>query len=190
MPTSGLFLQNRNDSRRHTAIFFSLLFFGAILVLSLIQNSQILLVLLLYLCILLEGISLSAFVMSSRIDHQDEEAKLPDNRPEPRGTDVVSNMHTYVSFAVKGSEHSRREIAFIIKNLLEDERYRKKVDLEDSAIFQADLQRVVFHYTDYDEKEKPAEKESRNEREAYVSSLERIVQKLQSESMPVSDVKS
>jgi hypothetical protein len=180
MPNSEASLQNRNDSRR-TPLFFSLLFFVAILVLSLIQSSQILLVLLLYLCILVEGISLSAFAMSSRRDHLDEDAKLPDNRAEPRGMDVVSNMNTYVSFAVKGSEHSRREIAFIIKNLLDDGRHRKKVDQEADPISQADLQSVVSRYTDYYEKEKPAKKESRNEREAYVSSLERIIRKLQSE---------
>ncbi len=181
MLTSELSLQNRNDSRRRTALFFSLLFFAAILVLSLIENSQILFVLLLYLCILLEAISLSAFAMSSSRDHQDEGTKLPEERAEPKGADVVSNMQTYVSYAVKGSEHSRREVAFIIKNLLDDVRYRKKVDLKDDATLQADLQRVVFRYTDHYEKEKPAKKESRNEREAYVSSLERIIQKFQSE---------
>ncbi|HYB04700.1 MAG TPA: hypothetical protein VED17_09570 [Nitrososphaerales archaeon] len=181
MLASELSFQNKNDSRRRPALFFSLLFFAAILVLSLIQNSQILPVLLLYLCILMEAISLSAFAMSSGRDHQDREAKLPEDRPESRGTDVVSNMHTYISFAAKGSEHSRREIAFVIKNLLEDGRYRKKMNLEDDAAFQSDLQRAVFRYTDYYEKEKPVKKESREERETYVSSLERIVQKLHRE---------
>jgi len=171
---------NEDGSRSRTALFFSGLFLVAILILSLIQNSNILTVLLLYLCIFLEGISLSVFVFSSRGGHEDKSPEFQDGA-QPKGADVVSNMQNYVSFAARGSAHSRREIGFIIKNLLEDRRYKNREELASDKEFQHDLERIVFGFTDRHEKEKTSKKESKQEREAYVSSLERVIQKLRND---------
>ncbi len=170
--------ENEIKSRKRTSLFFIVLFLAGTLVLSVVQDSQILPVLLLYACVLLEGISLSAYVWSSRSYPEIESTRLNEEPPEPKGLDVVSNMRVYVSFAVKGSEHSRREIAYTIRNLVED---GKRTDLAQDRAFQADLQRVVWQYIGPFEKDKPTARASRQEREAYVSSLERIIQKLESE---------
>jgi hypothetical protein len=170
--------QTKEDaSRGRSGLFITGLFLVAILILSLIQNSNIITVLLLYLSIFLEGISLSVFVFSSAIGHEGRSHELQD-WTTPKGADVVSNMQGYVSFAARGSEHSRREIGFIIKNLLEDGHYGNKEELEQDTQFQSDLERIVLRYTERHEKERTSKKESKQEREAYVNSLERIIQKL------------
>jgi len=172
--------ENEIRSRKHAASLLIVIFFAAILFLSLVQNSQILLVLLLYACILLEGISIAAYVWASRNSLENKLTDPNEERVEPRGTDVVSNMRVYVTFAAKGSEHSRREIAFILRNLIEEGRLGDRARLANDTSFQADLQRVVFLYVGTYEKENPVKNTSRQEREAYVSSLERIIQKLES----------
>ena len=172
--------ENETRSRKHVALFLIVIFFAVILLLSLVQNSQILVVLLLYACILLEGFSIAAYVWASRNDLEDKLTDPNEKRVEPRGTDVVSNMRVYVTFAAKGSEHSRREIAFILRNLIEEGRLGEKAQLANDPAFQADLRGVIFRYTGDYEKENPMNKTSRQEREAYVSSLERIIQKLES----------
>jgi hypothetical protein len=171
---------NEIRSRQHTALFLIAIFSAVILILSLVQNSQILLVLLLYACILLEGISIAVYVWASRNDLEDRPTDPNAERVEPRGTDVVSNMRVYVTFAAKGSEHSRREIAFILRNLIEEGRLGEKALLPNDSGFQADLQRVISRYVGTYEEENPVKNTSREEREAYVSSLERIIQKLES----------
>jgi hypothetical protein len=164
-------------SRRRTALIFSGVFLAAILGLSLLQDTQLFLVLLLYGCIFLEGLSISFFVLSFRINQRD---RAPEQATEvPRGMDVVSNMRTYVSFASKGSDHSRREIAYLVRNLLWDDHIKKKLELGEDKDLQSDLHKVVYRYTDSRESRDPAKKETKLEREAYVNSLERVLRKLQ-----------
>ncbi len=161
----------------------SIFFFIAILIFSLVQNSQTLVVFALYLCIFLEGVSISALVIYSRSEPADD---FPSNFTDPRSefptvTDVVTSMNIYVTYAEKGSEHSRRELAYIIRNLLEDRQSRKADGFVSDAAFQSDLKRVMLRYTVEDEADrggKKRKKESRHEREAYLTSLERVVKKL------------
>jgi hypothetical protein len=178
---------NRDDfdnSRRYPALIFSLIFLAVILIISLTQNSQIILVLALYLCIFLEGISISAFVIYSRSSGKDAASSVNESaRPSsPKGTDVVSSMNVYLSYAEKGSSHSRREIALIIRNLLNDSQARKREELDKDPFFQADLNKVVFRYTDhYETVRNSGARYSRGEREAYLNSLERVILRLSSE---------
>lgn len=103
---------------------------------------------------------------------------------EPKGSDVVSAMNIYVTYAGRGSDHSRREIGFIIKNLVEDRKARKgdDDDLSNDRVFQADLKNVMTRYTSGYEIQISHKgrnrRESRKEREAYLTSLERVVMKL------------
>jgi hypothetical protein len=172
--------QTGSRSRRNSALFFSMLFLAAILVLSLLQNSNIILVVLLYLCIILGGVSISTLVVTSR--HGGSESglsqSLEDQQSAPKGMDIVSNMNVYVTFASRGSEHSRRELAFIIRNCLEDSKSWKPAEFASDPQFRADMERVVLRYTNSNWKERFGKKESRSERDAYLSSLERIVQRL------------
>jgi len=170
------------ESRRTPALIFTVIFFVAILVLSLAQNSQIVLVLLLYFCILVEGISVSALVLYSRDSPPSELYSRNSTETEkvPRGTDVVSSMDIYVTYAVRGSSHSRREIAFIIKNLLNDRQLRRESRENNDPRFQSDLN-AILRYLD-ESAPKEGKKESRKEREAYLASLERVVAKLRADS--------
>jgi len=140
----------------------------------------------LYVCILLEGISLSAFLMYSR--PEDEDSFAPDRQKGGdggKGNDVVNSMNVYVKYASRGSDHSRREIAYVIKNVMEEKTTKKHRDLSNDRLFQSDLERVVIPFTSdgnqtLERKQSRAfkRKVSRQEREAYLTSLERIVKKL------------
>jgi len=89
-------------------------------------------------------------------------------------------MDLYVTYAARGSSHSRREIAFIIKNLLNDRQSRRRSGwAEDDPVFRSDLSRVVTRYIEETSASREREKkETRKEREAYLASLERLVAKL------------
>jgi hypothetical protein len=177
-------LRTKSDSRRTPALIFSIIFFIAILILSLGRDSQILLVLTMYLCILLEGISVSALVYYSRSSEyqpsvQFDESKNPPG--SPKGKDVVSSMDTYVSYAVRGSVHSRREIAFILKNILSGTAGKNELSTESDQTLQSDLNRVVYRYLDDSINKSSNTRQSRMEREAYLRSLERVISKIRTE---------
>jgi hypothetical protein len=174
----------RVDSRRNSALVFSIVFFVVILVLAIFQNNQILLVLVLYFCILLEGVSISALMLYSR--NSVEKSSTADNELKPgslKGTDVVSSMNVYVTYAVRGSTHSRREIAYIIRNLLDENRSSALRDQNDDPQLPSDLKRVVYDYTEDNASGKAFQrkKETKSEREAYLTSLERVVMKLRAD---------
>jgi len=139
----------------------------------------------LYICILLEGISASIFMMYSRpedgdsfpVDHQK-------GGEGGKGNDVVNSMNIYVKYASRGSEHSRREIAHVIRNVVEGNISKKYLDLSNDRQFQSDLRAVAPFTSEEDQTSgkrfgrAPRKKVSKREREAYLTSLERIVQKL------------
>ena len=173
------------NSRRRSALIFILIFFALILILSLVQNTEIILVLTLYLSIFLEGISICAFAIYSRSSKEDDFAKKLNRQdqtkmPSSKGSDVVSSMNMYVTYAGRGSIHSRREIAFIIRNVAEDRHSIKLKEFENDPTFQADCDQVVNRYVrGYDEENKRnRRKETKREKDAYLTSLERIVVKL------------
>jgi hypothetical protein len=137
----------------------------------------------LYVCILLEGISLSVFIMYSRPEVEDPFPKDPHRDHDAgKGNDVVNSMNIYVKYASRGSDHSRREIAHVIKNVMEDDASRKYRELSNNRVFQSDLERVVIPFTSGGAqtlgRRASKTRVSRQEREAYLTSLERIVQKL------------
>ena len=171
------------NSRSRSALVFSIIFLVSILVLSLIEDTEILLVLALYLCIFLEGVSICAFLIYSHgigDEGPDENGILASQRqPPPRGSDVVSSMNLYVMYAGRGSSHSRREIAFMIKNVVGAKQSGRMDEFDYGPFFRSDLDLVVNRYTDGNDAQwKNRHRESKKEREAYLTSLERIVQKL------------
>jgi hypothetical protein len=167
------------SSRKYPALIFSLIFLVGILLISMTRNSQIILVLALYLCILLEGISITAYVITSRDKASINSSETRKSMSGTSGTDIVDSMNVYVTYAEKGSSHSRRELAFIIRNLIRNKESRGKTDFEIDQVFQSDLNRVVTRYTDdYEKVRYSSARESRTEREAYVKSLERLISKL------------
>ena len=174
--------KGRSQSRRSAGIVSAVLLV-AILILALLGNSQIILVVSLYVCILLEGISLSVFIMYSR--PEEEEPFPKDSRRDHdvgKGNDVVNSMNIYLKYASRGSDHSRREIAHVIKNVMEDNASKRYWELSNDRLFQSDLERVVIPFTFGGAqtlgRRAPKSRASRQEREAYLTSLERIVQKL------------
>ena len=172
----------KSDPRRRQALTYSAVFLAVILVLSIIHSSQIGLVLLLYLSIILEAVFVSAFAVYSRHPGVDSGPDFLNRAEAPRGTDIVSSMNLYVTYAARGSDHSRREIAFTIRDLLEDLKSSKLEDLSKDEKFQSDLNRVVYPYLGELAKEQRKKKKgSRQESEAYLSSLERIVSRLRGE---------
>ncbi len=155
----------------------------SILILSLVQNREIIVVLALYLCIFLEGISICAFLIYSRSERENESDEkkilISTKQPPPKGSDVVSSMNLYVTYAGRGSSHSRREIAFTIKSVMGARLSRGMDELDNDPIFRSDLDRVVDRYVGGNDVDwKNRQKESQKEREAYLTSLERIVQRL------------
>jgi len=176
---------SQRRSRRSAGIVSAILLV-AILILALLGNSQIILVISLYVCILLEGISVSIFIMYSRSEEGDSFPIEPQKGGEGgKGNDVVNSMNIYVKYASRGSEHSRREIAHVIRNVVEGNASKKHGDLSNDRLFQSDLERVVTPFTpDRNQTsgkqfgKAPRGKVSKREREAYLTSLERIVQKL------------
>jgi len=175
----------RRFSRTLTGV--SVFFLVLILILSLLRSSQILFVAALYACILFEGISLTLLILSSNRDSptinfesSSESGRFPGTAA---GTDIVSSLNIYVKYATRGSNHSRREIAYILKNIIS---YRKEKALsvnDDTGAIQQDIQKVVDYYTsdvsrEDSRKSTPfsrSRKFSRQEREAYLASLERII---------------
>lgn len=143
--------------------------------------------LVLYFCILLEGVSVSAFIFYStnlEIEPPAFESTDRARQSSPKGTDVVSSMNIYVTYAVRGSDHSRREIAYIIKNLLEEREIRKSEDTND-PLLQSDLRKVVYGYTeDNSAHARTRKKQTKNERESYLASLERVVARLRFDGLP------
>jgi len=167
---------SRSQSKRSAGTVSAILLV-TILILTLFRSSQIILVVSLYICILLEGISLSAFIMYSR--PEDEESFASDRRGGDggKGNDVVNSMNVYVKYASRGSDHSRREIAYVIKNVMEENTTKKHRDLSNDRLFQSDLERVVTPFTSdgnqtLERKQSRASKRkvSRQEREAYLTS--------------------
>lgn len=174
------------NSLKTPALIFTIIFSAIILILALVESPQILLVLVLYFCILLDGISISALVLYSinrRTDSLTEFENIQAQQVQrsPRGADVVSSMDVYVTYAVRGSAHSRREVAFVIRNILAGAKGRKVEALEarDPA-FASDMRNVVYRYLD-ESASRENRRESRGEREAYVSSLERVISKIREE---------
>jgi hypothetical protein len=178
--------RSRARSKRSAGIVSAVLLV-AILILALLRNSQIILVISLYVCIVLEGISLSVYIMYSMPDNQESfSADRRTDEDSGKGNDVVNSMNVYVKYASRGSDHSRREIAHVIKNIMEENTTKKHRDLSSDRLFQSDLERVVIPFTSdgnqTSERRQSGRtskrKVSRQEREAYLTSLERIVQKL------------
>jgi len=174
-----------SNSRRYPSLVFNLIFLAAILLIALSRDSQIIVVLSLYFCILLESLSICAFVYYSRASGNDQSARESTRTVRSGssvGMDLVSSMKVYVTYAEKGSSHSRREIAFIVRNILKDLPSEKREPLEADPDFQADVRKVVWKYTDdYERVRNRGRGVSRQEREAYLSCLERVIRKLSPE---------
>ena len=148
---TGLRIEGKSNSRsqsRRSAGIVSAVLLVAILILALLGNSEIILVISLYICILLEGISLSVFIMYSRFEDEDP---FPTDSHRSydggKGNDVVNSMNVYVKYASRGSDHSRREMTHVIKNVMEDSASKKYRDLSNDRLFQSDLERVVIPFT-------------------------------------------
>src|ERR1700733_3779863 len=88
--------QTPSGKSRRSAAIISLVLLLVILLLALLGNTEIILVILLYLCILLEGISTSAFILYSRSDDGEDLFPESQSQPEIKGNDVVEAMHVYV----------------------------------------------------------------------------------------------
>ena len=174
--------KSRSSQSRRSAGIVSAVLLVAILILALLGNSQIILVISLYVCILLEGISLSVFVMYSKPEEDPFPKDSHRDHEGVKGNDVVNSMNIYVKYASRGSDHSRREIAHVIKNVMEDDASKKYRELSNDRLFQSDLERVVIPFTSGGAqtlgRRAPKTRVSRQEREAYLTSLERIVRKL------------
>ena len=175
--------KSRSSQSRRSAGIVSAVLLAAILILALLGSSQIILVISLYVCILLEGISLSVFIMYSRPEDEDPFPKDPHRDPDGgKGNDVVNSMNIYVKYASRGSDHSRREIAHVIKNVMEDDASKKYRELSNDRLFQsgsgASRNTIYFWRAQTLGRRAPKTRVSRQEREAYLTSLERIVQKL------------
>ena len=181
-------LEEKNESRRRSrrsAGIACAVFLSAILILAFLGNSQIILVVLLYACLVLAGVSLAVFSWHSKSGYEEDlEMDVKKDERIVTGNDVVSSMDTYVKYASRGSEHSRREIAHVINNVMSENRSKRR-DLSDDALLQSDLKRVVFQFIEGDQPTRTnfSGRESRSrvssqEREVYLASLERIVQKL------------
>ena len=172
---------SRNQSRRSAGVVSALLF-AATIILAILRNSAVVLVVALYGCIVLEGISVSVFMMYSKSDAGysfDDVVKK--GKSGGKGNDIVDSMNVYVKYASRGSDHSRREIARTIKNVLESDASKKYGNLSTDRVFLSDLESIVNPFVNIGkvpEKRKRRTKMSRRDSEAYLTSLERIVQKL------------
>jgi hypothetical protein len=178
---------SRNRSRRSADVVSAILF-AAIIILAFLRNSQIIVVIALYACILLEGISISVFMMYSR--SRSETGYSFDDTTKTysaggKGNDIVDSMNVYVKYASQGSDHSRREIVRILRNVMEFEASKKHGNLSSDKTFRSDLERIGIPFADTKKVPEKGQflgksktKVSRRDREAYLTSLERIVQKL------------
>ncbi|MHB8567149.1 MAG: hypothetical protein ACYC7D_11525 [Nitrososphaerales archaeon] len=183
-------LESRRRFRRNAGIL-CIAFFIIIVVLAFIRSSQILLVSILYLSILLEGISLATFVAFYDVNWSVESLTsviMGKPRPpvEPRGRDIAASMDVFVKYAAQGSDYSRREVAMMLRGVLEKSGAMGMLQAKDSQI-KDDLQRVVYSYTPENSSvtKNPklfslGRKAPRKEREAYLDSLQRIIKHVQS----------
>jgi len=185
-------MESQNNPRRSSALL-SVLFIVIVLAIALLRSSQIIFVFALYVCLLFAGVSLAVFIMYSTPTWETDSSLefFDHNRPTPKGSDVVSSLNVYVKFASRGSGHSRREIAYVIRNILANRNASRKLD--DSQLSRQlaeDLDKVVYPYTsDSLRNSKIAKvenlgfkaKTSREEKEAYLTSLERIVRILRNQ---------
>jgi hypothetical protein len=164
----------------------SILFVALVLLLAFLRSSQIILVVALYVCLLFAGVSIAVFILYSTSTWESKDHLADSNLTEQRhskGNDVVSSLNVYVKFASRGSGHSRREIAYILRNIIANQNVlRKPTDVNTRQLLEKDWEKIVFRYTP-DNSRMPKDSEnlgfktnaSRQEREAYLMSLERII---------------
>ena len=203
-PLSGLFTSPNLESRAriHKTLGIASAFFAALaFIIALTGSSQIFLIVSLYGCIILAGLFLTMFFLSSRVNW--DLTKSMSGRFEPffeGKEDVVSSIAIYVKYAAKGSSHSRTEIAYILRNILAREielnpRSRFDSTSEDPQ-FKQDLQRVIYDYTVSSQIKNSSQRRRKRsflawrrsmpkqEREAYVTSLERLIKRLEDKGAP------
>ncbi|MDA4129577.1 MAG: hypothetical protein OK457_02290 [Thaumarchaeota archaeon] len=173
------------NSKRASARL-SILFGALVLVLAFLRSSQIILVVALYVCLLFAGVSIAVFILYSTSPWESKDPRDDSTLTEQRhskGNDVVSSLNVYVKFASRGSGHSRREIAYILRNILANQNMlRKPTDINTRQMLEKDWENIVHRYIP-DNSRIPIDpvnlgfktKASRQEREAYLASLERII---------------
>jgi len=168
----------------------SFLFAALVLMLAFLRSSQIILVVAFYVCLLSAGLSIAVFILYSTTTWDTTglpEDSSPPGQRQSKGSDVVTSLNVYVKFASRGSGHSRREIAYILRNIIANQNMsRKPADTDSLQILQQDLEKIVYRYIpDNSRSPKNPEtfefktKSSRPEREAYLVGLERIINSLQ-----------
>ena len=184
-------IESRGDPKRASRRL-SILFIAIILVLSILQSSQIILVIALYLCLLFAGLSLAVFIMYSLPDWRTVSFMESGGVIEAgsKGTDIVSSLNVYVKFASQGSGHSRREIAYMLKNIITNRNASRKLnDAAANRQFEEDMNRIVYPYLTDNMGNTRAKnlgfgtKASREERDSYLASLERVVRVLNNQEL-------
>ena len=183
-------LDSRGDPKK-SSWRLSILFIIFVLVLSIIRSSQVILVIALYLCLLFAGISLAVFIMYSLPDWNAGNFTKYGDAMElgSKGTDVVSSLNVYVKFASRGSGHSRREIAYMLKNIVANMNFTPNLQNPESVRrLEKDMNEIVYPYLSDSPGNSKAKnlgfrtKASKEERIAYLESLERIVGMLSNQS--------
>ena len=184
-------IESRSDPKRASRRL-SIVFIAVVLILSLLRSSQIIFVIVLYVCLLFAGISLAVFLMYSLPEWRLGNFTESENVIEagPKGTDVVSSLNIYVKFASRGSSHSRREIAYMLKNIIANQNSsRKLIDNSIKDQFERDINWIVYPYIADNLGNTRAKnlgfttKASREERAAYLASLERIMHVLNNQGL-------
>ncbi len=178
-------MQSRSNPRK-TSGRLSALFIILVIVLALLGSSQIVFVLALYLCLLFAGLSLAVYILYS-VPPRDLNFfadNSNDYEASSKGTDVVSSLNVYVKFASRGSAHSRREIAYLLKNIVASQNLSNKLGNPDICRqLDEDLNSIVEPYVGNASGNAAGKtknlgfktKASKAEREAYLTTLERIV---------------
>ncbi|MFI5420934.1 MAG: hypothetical protein ACHQ1H_08200 [Nitrososphaerales archaeon] len=183
-------MRSQSNPRR-TSGRLSALFLVLVLVLALVGSSQIILVLALYLCMLFAGLSLAVYIIYSvsTWNFSPFAENYSNFVRSSKGSDVVSSLNVYVKFASRGSGHSRREIAYLLRNIVANQNLSRKLgNLDSRRQVEEDLDKIVNPYVS-DNLGNPNSKAknlgfktkaSKVEREAYLATLERVVRILSS----------
>jgi len=181
------FEREKTDSRkreRRNAGYLSALFLALIVLFALIRSSQIVLVLLLYASIILEAIALSVFIALSESSwdiwdllSRREQQKARSGATFLGGSDAVNSLHIYVKYGSRGSDYSRMEVAFVLRSIFQNSPELEKRDSQ----FESDLKIIYYPYIRDSSRIQPelrTRKVSRAEREAYLASLQRVIEKI------------
>ena len=182
-------VESRRVNRR-SMVFLSAIFLVIMIVTAILQSDQILFVLLFYASVFFEIICLSAFVMLSEVKWSVESLGSLSRGKNSTGKitrrDILNSINVFVKYGSKGSIHSRREIAAMLSDIIE------KLELGSSSLrseklvsdqeFQSDLDKIIHSYSSRKDSEaltgtKPI-RFTKEEREDYLISLERLVTRL------------